>query len=149
MIMSNDPTSNLPADAGPERGQVGDYTVGYGKPPTHTRFPHQKGARGRPKGARNLKTVFAEAFGATVEAKVGGKIRKMTKFDLTVHQLANKASAGDLKAIDKALGYLSRWDSDTPNAEVSEEQTQRDLSVLDNMIALRRMFDSADGEGGQ
>ena len=44
------------------------YEVGYGKPPRHTRFiKGQSGnPRGRPTGAKNLKTLLSEALNETV-----------------------------------------------------------------------------------
>jgi hypothetical protein len=42
----------------------GDYEVGYGKPPRDTRFPKGQSGnpRGRPSGAKNLKTLLSEAL---------------------------------------------------------------------------------------
>ena len=41
-----------------------DYEVGYGKPPRHTRFTKGQSGnpRGRPPGAKNLKTLLSEAL---------------------------------------------------------------------------------------
>ena len=42
----------------------GDYEVGYGKPPRHTRFKRGRSGnpRGRHPGSRNLSTVLSEAL---------------------------------------------------------------------------------------
>ena len=52
------------------------YTIGYGKPPEHSRF--QKGQsgnkKGRPKGARNLKTETIEELSETVTVRIGDRL---------------------------------------------------------------------------
>jgi hypothetical protein len=61
-----------------------------GNPPKSTRF--QKGSSGnptgRPKGSRNLATLFKEAAKHPVEAKINGKLRKITTVQATIMQLA-------------------------------------------------------------
>jgi len=41
-----------------------DYEVGYGKPPHHTRFVKGQSGnpRGRPRGAKNMKTLLNKAL---------------------------------------------------------------------------------------
>lgn len=57
-----------------------DYTVGYGKPPRHTRF--QKGQsgnpRGRPKGARGLKADLRAELSERVRVTENGRTRRLT-----------------------------------------------------------------------
>ena len=63
----------------------GAEDVGYCKPPTHTQF--KKGntcGKGRPKGAKNLKTIVNEAMNQKVPVKIGGKTKKLSKVALTV-----------------------------------------------------------------
>jgi hypothetical protein len=79
------------------------YEVGYGKPPKHTRF--QKGCsgnpRGRPRGSKGWTKLLREAVLAKVEVRENGRPppRKITKLEVAVTQLVNKAAAGDLRAL--------------------------------------------------
>ncbi len=52
----------------------GDYDVGYGKPPQHTRFRKGQSGNptGRPKGARNLKTELLEELQEQILVREGG-----------------------------------------------------------------------------
>ena len=83
--------------------------VGYGKPPKQTRFA--KGQSGnpsdRPKGAKNLSTILQKVGRGLVRVNSNGRSRQMTKLEASMHQLANKAASGDLKAIRELL-YWSR-----------------------------------------
>lgn len=106
--------------------------------------------KGRPKGTKNQKTIYKEAFEAVVVAKLDGKEKTMSKKALSYHQVAQKAAAGDLKAflIQKELD--ERFD---PPEVVppSSEDSAADFATLDAWIALREKFlvfkkkDDADG----
>ena len=77
-----------------------EYAVGYGRPPRRSQF--RKGRSGNPKGrprdSRNLAQVLAEALEEKVAIVENGKRRKITKRDVMIKQLVNKAAAGDLRA---------------------------------------------------
>ncbi len=61
----------------PER----DYSVGYGKPPEHTRFKkgHSGNGQGRPRGVKNLATLLGAALDEKVIVTENGRRRKITK----------------------------------------------------------------------
>ena len=76
------------------------YAVGYGKPPTHTRFkPGQSGnSKGRRKGLRNVRTVVEEALNQRIRIKEGDRIRSVTKLDGVIVTMISAALKGDAKA---------------------------------------------------
>src|ERR1700690_348457 len=89
-------------DDGPE---IRTCEVGFGKPPRSTQF--RKGVsgnpKGRPKGSRNMKTLFNKVGRESVTVKDNGRSRKLTKQQVIVHRFTNHAMAGPERA---ARDYL-------------------------------------------
>lgn len=81
--------------------KLGDYEVGYGKPPVHTRF--QKGSSGnrsgRPKKPKTFVEGLDEALSRQVVVRAGGKKVRKTLRELSGHHLAARMAEGDLAAI--------------------------------------------------
>lgn len=94
------------------------YDVGYGKPPTHSRF--QKGQsgnpQGRPKGKLNLVTVLNKALNEKVTIVEHGKRRSITKLEAAFKQLVNKAVQGDPRSIHQVLSLGSLIGIEPPHA---------------------------------
>ena len=88
--------------------QEGNYEVGYGKPPRHTRF--QKGRSGnpagRPRGKKNLATLLSDALDQKIIVVESGRRKKISKREAIVTQLVNKSASADLKATQIVLAML-------------------------------------------
>ena len=88
--------------------QEGNYEVGYGKPPRHTRF--QKGRSGnpagRPRGKKNLATLLSDALDQKIIVVESGRRKKISKREAIVTQLVNKSASADLKATQILLAML-------------------------------------------
>lgn len=110
-----------------------DYEVGYGRPPTHTRF--QPGRSGNPGGRKpgkaNLATVLERALAASVIVTENGRRTSRSKLEVAVTQAVNKAAGGDLKALDIVLKLLPILDP-----QVAQELASPDL-VADRALALK------------
>jgi hypothetical protein len=106
--------------------------------------------KGRPKGAKNQKTLYKEAFEAKITVTMDGKQKIMSKKELGYHQLAQKAAAGDLKAFQIQKGLDERYDPPEVAPPMPEESAA-DYATLDAWIELREKFhvfkkkDEADG----
>ena len=107
-----------------------DYEVGYGKPPRHTRFePGRSGnPRGRPPGAKNMKTLLSKALNELVVVTEPGGRRKVSKREAIVTQLVNRSAKADYKAIQILLGMLrdveGNTDAHSPDAAFTEADQQ-------------------------
>jgi hypothetical protein len=132
----------------PSTDEEPDYEVGYRKPPKDFQFkPKNKFGKGRKAGSKGLKTIVNEALGQKVTVSSGGKTKKLTKIELTVHQLATKASKGDLKAIEKTLGLFERYGPQEDDAGPPAEKVDRDMGALRDYLATRDAIDQAAGDG--
>lgn len=73
--------------------------VGYGRPPVHTRF--QKGRSGNPAGRPRARKGFRPLILKMLEEEVGvtenGRKRIVSKLQLILTQIVNKAAGGDLR----------------------------------------------------
>ena len=85
-----------------------DYEVGYGKPPKHSQFPKGQSGnpKGRPHGAKNLKTLLGEALNQQVAVNDNGRKRSMSKAEVMAMQLVNRAAQGDARATETVLRHF-------------------------------------------
>jgi hypothetical protein len=127
----------MPDDPKPE------YEVGYGRPPRHSCF--EKGRfgnpRGRPPGAKDLKTLLAEALDEIVIVAENGGRRKITKRAAIVTQFVNRCAKADLRAIKMLLEVL-REDQNQPTSSETVPFTQADEKVIEQLKARLARPDS-------
>jgi hypothetical protein len=114
----------------------GDYQVGYGRPPTQSRFkPGQSGnPRGRTKGMLNLKTDLGEELAERIRVREGQRELLMSKQRAMLKALVAKALKGDTRAMGLLLTLISKHlESEIPAAgEDILSQTDRD--ILDDFL---------------
>lgn len=137
----------------------GEYKVGYGKPPLHTRF--QKGRtgnpRGRPRGSKNLATAIAEALAEPVIVIENGKRRMITKRNAIIAQLVNRSAQADPRATKLLLDLIRSFEPRTtepPPAGPAEDPREVLLRGLNRLAAAgdadaqRALADLGGGESG-
>lgn len=90
----------------PEDGD--DERVGYGRPPREHQFPPGKSGnpRGRPKGAKGLKTELLAEINEQVTITVNGKPQRIRTLRLILKALTQKAAKGNVGAADKLLSLV-------------------------------------------
>jgi Family of unknown function (DUF5681) len=115
-----------------------DYEVGYGKPPCHTRFVKGQSGnpRGRPPGAKNLRTLLSEALNETVIVTENGGRRKVTKRQAIITQLVNRSATADFRAIKILLDIVRDIERQTePTAPETSDFSEADEKVLEQIKA--------------
>ena len=115
----------------------GDYEVGYGKTPRHSRFVkgQSDNPRGRPPGAKNMKTLLNKALGEVVVVTENGGRRKLSKREAIVTQLVNRSAKADFKAIQILLGMLRDIERDTDPHSSEPTFTEADRQIIQRIQA--------------
>src|SRR5712672_1685761 len=115
-----------------------DHEVGYGKPPRHSRFKTGQSGnpRGRPPGAKNLRTLLSEALNETVIVTENGRRRKVTKRQAIFTQLVNRSATADFRAIKILLDIVRDIERQTePTAPETSDFSEADEMVLEQIKA--------------
>ncbi len=89
---------------------IDDDSVGYGKPPKHTRFkPGQSGnPRGRPRKNTSVEAMIKRELDQKIAVKEGGSELHITKREAIVKQFVNRAIKGDAKPLQMMLAHLDK-----------------------------------------
>jgi hypothetical protein len=118
--------------------EEGDHEVGYRKPPRHTRFTKGQSGnpRGRPPGAKNLKTLLSDALNEFVIVSENGGRRKITKREAIVTQLVNRSASADFRAIKILLDMVRDIESQTePASAETSPFSEADEKVIEQLKA--------------
>lgn len=130
---------------------AGDYEVGYGKPPKHTRF--RKGQSGNPRGrgknTRNLKTELRSVLDETLSLSMAGREVKLSARKAMLLALRNKALKGDTRAIGLMVAMLERLLPETLMEEVQNTVARDDLAIFAEAIDRHIEARQSGQESGQ
>src|SRR5262245_3783594 len=132
-------------------GAAPTYSIGYGRPPAHTRIkPGQVlNPRGRPKGQRNVATVLRKALNERTKVREGNRTRSVTKLDAIVLRMINDAGLGNAKAqaslIDlmRAVGLIGAPDEPTHQ----QPFTADDQAVIADYFERNKVETAEQSEG--
>ena len=118
-----------------------DDGVGYSKPPRHSRFVKGQSGnpRGRPAGAKNLKTLLSKALNELVIVTENGGQRKISKREAIVTQLVNRSAKADYKAIQILLAMLRDIEGHAEAASADHDLfTEADAQIIQRIRARLR-----------
>lgn len=129
------------------------YTVGYKKPPVHSRW--RKGQSGNPRGpkkrVKSLHTIVREVMTEPVKIRTGGREQIMSRAQALVLKTVEAASKGNDRALDKLLRLFAAAMPDDGGG-VAAAGSEQQLSATDEatLQALRDLL-AADlaAEGGE
>jgi hypothetical protein len=121
------------------------YEVGFGRPPKSTRFAKGKSGNpnGRPKGSKNLATLFREIGEEQVTVTEGGRTRNIKKSHAVIVQLTNKAVSGERWAIQTYLQTDRTYSLSETAEEIPRELTQRNKEVINGFIERMKLMDKS------
>jgi len=125
-----------------EKDDKPDYEVGYQKPPKNTQFRKGQSGNpsGRPKMQKSVSQLTHEVSNRKINVTDGGKQVKMTRIEIMVKQLMQKAMQGDLRAIREVTNILAlHAESAIPSEDVTRERSTKEemmqgfLTMMANM----------------
>jgi hypothetical protein len=119
----------------------GEYKVGRGRPPLHTRF--KKGQSGNPRGPRprpkDLPALLVRALNEPLVVTANGVSRRITKREAVVAQLVDKSTGADLRATQMLIDLLKDVEIRAGTPPEALPLTPADEEVVENLLArLRR-----------
>ena len=133
-----------------KNGSGGDYEVGHGKPPKHSRY--KKGQSGNPKGRPKKKKdealskeeyrkAFFEVMNSDVPVRKNGRETTMPAVMALLHQTLQKALSGDFRS-KKLL-----FDKLEGNIKIEEVIREAEENRLPDVVRIE--FVESDGMGGK
>lgn len=112
-----------------------DYQVGYRKPPPHTRFKKGRSGnpKGRPSGAKNLKTELEEELREMIMVREGDSRKPVSKQRALLKSMMAKAVQGDTRAAALIANMVYRLLNDNePQPSDADALGGDDLAILEN-----------------
>ena len=120
--------------------------IGYRKPPQHSQFKKGKSGnpKGRPKGAKNLKTDLLEELSEQIVANEGGRTIKISKQRAVVKSLFRGTLKGDARLANTLLNTMFRLiDPRDQSAEKDRPLNEDENATL--AVLEARLFGKAHG----
>ncbi len=129
----------------PRPSSTSSYSVGYRKPPIHSRFPPGRSGnpKGRPKGRLNLETAFNNELNRVVTIREGDRSRQIKKGAAWVVRTVNGALNNEPKANVTFLSLLRAFPSSRAPEESPEYPLDLKMLTTDELLELERLVTKA------
>ena len=125
-----------------EKPRRRDYAVGYGKPPTHTRFRkgHSGNPGGRPGGmtAQRARALAVKELYRPVPVREGDKLIKMPAIQLVLRSTVALAAKGNGPA-QRALFEIARALEKEQAAEMAANEQLRAKTPMSDLEVAKRI----------
>jgi len=126
------------------------YETGYGRPPRSRQFTKGRSGnpKGRPKGSKNFATIFRDVGHQKIKVTNNGITREITKFEASAMQLMNKATTGDMRALNTLATWVRLFQKIVDEPEKSAPITnEADKIVMANIFKrIRKVDPQPEGE---
>jgi hypothetical protein len=120
----------------PTDGGEPPYEVGNKRPPKQFQFtPGQSGnPKGRPKGSTSFEDKVQKELSKVVTVTKNGKPAKMSKLDVAVKRLVDRAMTGDLKSTAIIIGLGKRSEKPKTGEEVADVVAMPDEANIEFIV---------------
>jgi hypothetical protein len=115
---------------------AGDNEVGYRKPPQHSRFKKGRSGnpKGRPRGAKNLRTDLLEELGERIVIREGNREIRVSKQRALLKSQTARSLKGDTRAAGQIIDlYLKLVGLEAEAAEADMPLTADERAVVANL----------------
>jgi Family of unknown function (DUF5681) len=126
--------------------------VGYGRPPESTRFKKGQSGNphGRPKGSLDMRTVLMRTLREKVTITENGKQKTVTKMEVVIKRLVNKAASGDLRASHELLTLTRVAEAEmNPDETPAPEIGDLDRQVMQGILKRIQVLSEQEQGGGK
>jgi hypothetical protein len=116
--------------------------VGYKRPPRHSRFVAGKSGnpRGRPKGSKNLDTIYKDVLARTVAVQTESGRKRIPLLEAILLATGQKALKGDTNATKLMLDLKQRMVEATSTESLTPTR-QDDESIIDAFLKRQQQAD--------
>jgi hypothetical protein len=128
---------------------MADYDVGYGKPPERHRFKSGSSGnlKGRPRGSKNLASLFAKLADQEITITENGHKRRITKGEAVILQMLTKALSGDLRASKEVVQLMLHAEAAQERHVTSRPDLEWSKTILKSF--LKRASQVSGDDDGQ
>lgn len=123
------------------------YEIGYGKPPKEGQvMKGQSGnPNGRPKGSKNIATMFNEITRELINVTENGRTKTVTRIEAVLHRMTNEALSGNPKVMREFIQLSRAFEEVEKTDEAPSVPNERDAAVLQNVLKrMMRINDSSE-----
>lgn len=123
------------------------YSVGYCKPPQESQYHKGQSGNplGRPKNRVSIKSILNKTLDEKVMTKENGEEKVISKFEVMIKLLVNKACSGDIKSQQTVLRLSAEIDAATDGEDalriITSEQDKKIVADL-----LKRLESSGNSQ---
>lgn len=113
-----------------------------GKPPREHQFkPGQSGnPAGRPKGTKQIDALIEEELDRRIEVTLSGRRTRLSKRQIMVRQIVDKALKGDHKAIATCMALHSQQKAKSPSDKTAEKIPDEIDTIIEKEAQILKAY---------
>lgn len=142
------PSKKKPAIAGNDKAGKGGYEIGYGKPPSRTRFEKGRSGnpRGRPRGSHDPRALLERVLLRAMPVRTSKGVAQMPVLQAVLLSVLQRAVAGDSKATALGLRQFGKYLRETEADAQALAAAQSERQAAGTLIVPQAPFSISEWE---